>query len=186
MAGQGVRSLRETVEQLNAIAGEVTAAVRTLPRASGSRPAAIEQAVLRGLEASVEAQQQLIQALDSAGPTSQDIEPISEALEQVEQKLAFFHGCTMRRSSLDREDEEADEYARQAEAVAGAVSETQAIDQLVEAYKATEGLEGRVVELRGQAKSGSGPEPRVLDLPRARVLAARRLIGSRLLALDSE
>ena len=148
---------------------------------------AIEQAVMAGLLASLEALQELGVMLESAQNGRQDVEVVSEALEEMDRKRAFFLGCTMRRSSqLPPRMDDAIPHAEQAERIAAGVASSSDIDQLVQAYKATEALEARITELRGSAKSGSAPEPRVLDLPRARVLVARRAIGARLVDLDEE
>jgi len=91
----------------------------------------------------------------------------------------------MRRSSLSaaRSDGSA-AYAAQAERLAAESRAAGTIDRLVEAYKAVEGIEARIVDLRGSAKSGTAPEPRVLDIARARVLVARRAIGAAIIDLD--
>jgi hypothetical protein len=153
-------------------------------------PRLIEEAVLRGLELSTDAAQQLSQQLDSAQVGRRDeVEFLSEALEIAEQKLAFFLGCTMRRSVATqiRGRDDAEGHAAEAERLAASACASPELFQLVQTYKALEGLEARVVELRAEIKSGSsGAEPRVLDLPRARVLAARRAVGAAVVALDAE
>ena len=153
-------------------------------------PRDIEDAVLRGLELSAEAAQLLALQLESAQRGRHgEAADLAEALELAEQKLAFFLGSTMRRSVAAqlRGRDAAEAHAEQAESLAAEVCAAPALDRLVEAYKALEGLEARIVELRGSVKSGStAPEPRVLDLPRARVLTARRLVGAAVVALDPE
>ena len=173
--------VRELVMQLEELAGAV---IDGVGRRQGQGQ--VEQAALRGLEAGLEAVQQLTSMLDSPLRSQDDTEVLVEALADAEQRLAFFQGCTMRRSSLPRYDDEAEEYAQQAEALAAQVRAAPAVDRLVEAYKQLEGLESRIVAVRAAAKSGAGPEPRVLDLPRARVLVARRAVGRALVALDEE
>ncbi|MFI5266300.1 MAG: hypothetical protein ACHQ7M_02880 [Chloroflexota bacterium] len=185
MASAGDLSVREVVAELEAISHTV---VRQVTARAATRE--IEQAVLRGLELSTEAAQRFSQQLESAQHGRRDeVSYLSEALELAEQKLAFFLGSTMRRSVAAqlRGRDDAEAHAEQAERLAADACATPAIDRLVEAYKALEGLEARIVELRGSIKSGStGPEPRVLDLPRARVLAARRSVGAAVVELDSE
>ena len=73
----------------------------------------------------------------------------------------------------------------QAEHLAEAERDSRDLFRLVEAYKRLEGLEARVAEVR-TALPPNAPEPRVLDLPRARVLVARRIIGRAIVALDDE
>jgi len=181
----GDRSVRETIAELEALSQTVIQRV-----AARVAPRDIEQTVLRGLELSTEAAQQLSLQLESAQRGRfEEVSYLSEALELAEQKLAFFLGSTMRRSVAAqlRGRDDAEVHAVQAERLAADACATGAIDRLVEAYKALEGLEARVVELRSAVKRGSsGPEPRVLDLPRARVLAARRSVGAAVVELDSE
>ncbi len=166
------RSPRELVAEVSGLADVVMAGVTDLVGGGTGTVQDVEQAVLRGLAAS-----------------AQDVEPLAAALATVEQKQAFFQGCTMRRSLLGAagRDDRPERCAEQAEALAVAARSMTAVDQLVEAYEAAEGLEARIVELRGTMKGGAAnPEPRTLDLPRARVLVARRAIGAALLALDEE
>ncbi|HEY8694065.1 MAG TPA: hypothetical protein VIR57_15145 [Chloroflexota bacterium] len=185
MAFAGDRSIRDIIDDMEALSRTVIQQV--VARAA---PRAIEEAVLRGLDLSTEAAQHLSLQLDSAQRGRHDeVSYLSEALEVADQKLAFFLGSTMRRSVAAqlRGRDDAEAHAEQAERVAAEACATHALDRLVEAYKALEGLEARIVELRGTIKSGgSGPEPRVLDLPRARVLAARRSVGAAVIELDSE
>ena len=185
MALAGDRSVREVMAELE----ELSRAVLRQVRARG--PAReLEAAVLEGLAVSSEAVQRLSLQLDSAQHGRGDEAAyFAEALEVAEQKLAFFLGCTMRRSVAAelRRGDDAEAHAEAAERLAEEVCASGAIDQLVEGYKALEGLEARIVEARGAIKSGSAaPEPRVLDLPRARVLAARRQVGAAVVALDDE
>lgn len=178
-------SARDTIAELEALSRAVLRQV-----AERASPRELEQTVLRGLELSTEAAQELGLQLDSAQHGRRDeVAYLSEALELAEQKLAFFLGSTMRRSVAAqlRGRDDAEEHAEAAERLAAQVCAGGALDQLVEAYKALEGLELRIVELRGAVKSGStAPEPRVLDLPRARVLAARRAVGTAVVALDPD
>lgn len=179
--------MRDILREVNGLADDVLAQVRALGAGERGSRRELEQLVLRGLQSAAEGLDQLSFELESARSSRQDVEPFAEALEFVEQKLAFFQGCTMRRSAgqLGLEDE-AEDYARDAERLAQLAAGMPGIYELVEAYKATEALEQRIVGLRGAAKSGSAPEPRVLDLPRARVLAARRTIGAAVRALDED
>lgn len=185
MALPGNRSLRDVISELEDLSQDVIRHVR-----SRAAPRDIELAVLKGLALSTEVTQQLSLQLDSAQHGRRDeVAYLSEALETAEQKLAFFLGCTMRRSVAAelRRGDAADVHAQEAERVAAEVCASGAIDRLVEGYKVLEGLEARIVEARGAIKSGStAPEPRVLDLPRARVLAARRAVGAAVVALDGE
>jgi hypothetical protein len=185
MASAGNLSAREVVAELDALSQTVIRQVT-----ARAAPRDIEQLILRGLELSTEGVQQLSQQLESAQHGRRDdVSYLSEALEITEQKLAFFLGSTMRRSVAAqlRARDDAEAHAEQAERVAADACAVRALDHLVEAYKALEGLEARIVELRGSIKSGStGPEPRVLDLPRARVLVARRSVGAAVIELDSE
>jgi len=170
------------VRALGRLADEVVRAV-----GSQANPREIEQAVLRGLTLSGEALQALGYLLESAQNGRQSTEGISEAIEDVDRKRMFFQGCTMRRSSqLPPAMDDARPVAERAERLAEGMRGVRDIDRLVEAYKATEALEAEIAELRGSAKAGSAPEPRVLDLPRARVLVARRAIGGTLAALDED
>ncbi len=183
------RSPRELVAEVSGLADVVMAGVTDLVGGGTGTVQDVEQAVLRGLAASAEAIEQLSFLIESARSARQDVEPLAAALATVEQKQAFFQGCTMRRSLLGAagRDDRPERCAEQAEALAVAARSMTAVDQLVEAYKAAEGLEARIVELRGTMKGGAAnPEPRTLDLPRARVLVARRAIGAALLALDEE
>ena len=181
------RSVRELAVELNALAQEVVTSVRALVDDGRGSPQAVETAALAGLAGSAEALQELGFMLEAAQNSHDDTEAISEAIEDAERKRAFFQGCTMRRSAfVPPHLDDAAPLAETAESVARSVAGSRDVDQLVEAYKATEALEGQVVELRGSAKSGTAPEPRVLDLPRARVLVARRAIGAWLVALDED
>jgi hypothetical protein len=180
-------SLRELATEVNDLAQAVVAQVREHVNGRSGEPQAIEKTVLTGLEASLGALQELGVMLDSAQNSHQDVEAVSEAMEEMDRKRAFFVGCTQRRSSrLPAHMDDAIPHAEQAERVAAGVAASRDIDQLVQAYKATEALEARIMELRGSAKSGASPEPRVLDLPRARVLVARRTIGGRIVDLDED
>lgn len=177
--------MRDVVSELEELSQAVLRQVRARTPARE-----IEAAVLKGLALSAEAEQQLSLQLESAQHGRGDEAAyLAEALEIAEQKLTFFLGCTMRRSVAAelRRGDDAERHAAAAERLADEVCATGAIDQLVEGYKALEGLEARIVEARGAIKSGStAPEPRVLDLPRARVLAARRQVGAAVVALDGE
>lgn len=152
----------------------------------GSDLSSIEQSVLQGLEASAEGRDQLSQMLELGRVPKNEAEVVADVLSQVEQKLAFFQGCTMRRSaSLHRgQQDDADPFAREAEQLAAQARTGLGLDWLIQAYKRTESLEAGIVELRGANKSGTSPEPRVLDLPRTRLLVARRVIGSAVVELD--
>jgi hypothetical protein len=146
----------------------------------------VEETVLQGLEESTAGRDQLSRMVESGRVPRQEAEAVTEALAQVEQKLAFFQGCTMRRSSRPPggQDEHANAHAEESERLAAQAQDEPGLDQLIEAYKRTEWLEARILELREVARSGTGPEPRVLDLPRTRVLVARRTIGGIIAQLD--
>ena len=154
---------------------------------AGAARQAIERTVLRGLQESSEARDQLGQVLEMGRVPKNEAEAVADALAQVEQKVAFFQGCTTRRSSLFHAgDDEALACAIESEQLAEQVRQAPALDRLIEAYKRTEALEAQIATLRESNKSGTGPEPRVLDLPRARVLVARRAIGAAVVALDDD
>lgn len=181
------RPIRDILADVNDLSDAVLAQVRSVA-AGGGRRSELERLVLQGLESANEGAEQLGFELESARSSRQDVDWIVEALALVEQKVAFFQGCTMRRSAGQMgQEEEAGSHAAEAERLAAQASSMGGIFELVEAYKATEALEQRIVGLRGSAKAGgSSPEPRVLDLPRARVLAARRVIGAAVRALDDD
>src|SRR5438309_77329 len=165
--------------EIDGLAQAVLDQVRAwVARKDGSQQA-IEQTVLKGLAASTEAVQELSLQLESGRLRREEAAALAEALSQVDQKLAFFQGCTMRRSTAQavRFEDDAEPFAAEAEQLAAGAPSMPGIYELVEAYKRVEALEARVAELRSEIKSGTGPEPRVLDLPRARVLTARRTIG---------
>lgn len=153
----------------------------------GADLSSIEQSVLEGLEASAEGRDQLSQMLELGRVPKNEAEVVADVLAQVEQKLSFFQGCTARRSALPhgrQQDGEAEAYAQEAEQLAVQARTGAALDWLIQAYKRTELLEARIAEVRDANKSGTGPEPRVLDLPRTRLLVARRVIGAAVIELD--
>jgi len=178
------RPVSELIRELNDLAQTAVEQVRHGRSARG----ALEQTVLRGVAVGVEATQELAFMLESAQGGRKAAEELAEMLEDVERKRIFFQSCTMRRSAAPSggRDDEAEADAAEAEQLAVRACTSPAIDRLVEAYKATEALEARIAELRGSAKSATGPEPRVLDLPRARVLVARRAIGGAIVELDED
>jgi len=175
--------VRDILGEIDGLAQAVLDQVR-----ARGRPEAIEQTVILGLTRSTEAVLHLSQQLESGRLPRDEAEALAEALSQVDQKLAFFQGCTMRRSSAQaaRYGDDAEDYAVEAERLAETARSNGNIHDLVQAYKRLEALEARVVEVRGATKSGAGPELRVLDLPRARVLAARRVIGGAITSLDED
>jgi hypothetical protein len=181
------RSLKEILEDVNGLAQVLVDQVAAFVAGKGGSTQAMEQEALRGLTVASEALEELSQLLESARMGRQDAEPVADALTQVEQKLAFFLGCTMRRSAAHGPYEgQAEGHARHAERLAAEALAMAGLFELIEAYKKTEALEAGIVELRGSSKSGTAPEPRVLDLPRARVLVARRALGAAVVRLDSD
>jgi hypothetical protein len=179
------RPFPEILAAISQLSQDVIDQVVRLRQGQGDRRL-VEQAVLSGLEESTEGRDQLSQMLEMGRIPRHEAEAVADALAQIEQKLVFFQGCTMRRSSLPPrgDDEEAELYAAQSEQLAGEARDGPGLDWLIEAYKRTEALEARILELRESSKSGTGPEPRVLDLPRARVLVSRRTIGAAVVELD--
>lgn len=181
------RSVEEILDEVDALAQSVIDDVGTLMNGSNSATGSIEKAVLRGIAVGTEGVQQLSVALERAQSAQRGTEPISEALSHVEQKLTFFQGCTMRRSAaIPSHREQADALAGEAEGVSATACRAPDIDGLVQAYKAIESLEARIMDLRASIRGSEGPEPRVLDLPRARILVARRAVGAAVLALDTD
>ncbi|HUZ77416.1 MAG TPA: hypothetical protein VMV93_07535 [Chloroflexota bacterium] len=179
--------LEDILSSANDLADAVTAQVSGLAYGQACSRQALESVVLSGLGRASEAVRRLSQALDSAQLSLQPTAGFSAALAMADQRLAFFQGCTMRRSSAHPPAPEAEQCAEAAEQRAQAACASGAMDRLVEAYKALEGLEARVAEIRAASASPSGaPEPRVLDLPRARILVARRAIGSAIVARDDD
>ena len=181
------RSLRDIVEDVNTLAQAVVDQVSAFVAGRTAAKQPIEQAALNGLVASAGALDELGQMLESTRVGRQDAEPVAEAVTFVDQKLAFFQGCTVRRSAAHGPyEEEAEGHALAAEQLAQEALAAGGLFELIEAYKLTEALEASIVELRGNSKSGASPEPRVLDLPRARVLVARRALGAAVVELDSD
>lgn len=187
MAQPSDSSPKEIVDGLSRLASAIADQVNALARGSSANRQALEKAVLDGLAAAGAIVQDLEMALESARLARQGAGELVEALYQAEQKLAFFQGCTMRRSaSALAKQGDLEGWAGQAERLAQAADPAAGLERLVEAYKATEAIEARIVQARGAGKTSAAPEPRILDLPRARVLAARRAIGAALLSLDEE
>ncbi len=180
------RSLRDILDDVNGLAQRMMDQVGAFAAGGGGARQPLEQTALKGLAASGQALEELSQMLESARMSRQDAEPIADAIGLVEQKLAFFQGCTMRRSAARGHDEDAEDCASEAEELAAAVLRTGGLFELIEAYKKTEALEAEIAELRGAIKPPPVPEPRVLDLPRARVLVARRAIGAAVVELDGD
>ncbi|MBV9121573.1 MAG: hypothetical protein JOZ39_12765 [Chloroflexi bacterium] len=180
-------AISDALAELESQSRRIISAVTSSERGAALARKEMEGLVLSGLDLAIQASNRLTQMLDSAQTAGQDVEPISEMLGIAEQKLAFFLGCTMRRSALTSRDTDAERCAAEAEQLAGQVTTNPRLDLLVEAYKRLERIEGEIVALRGAgAGGGSTPEPRVLDLPRTRVLAARRRVGGAVTALDSD
>jgi hypothetical protein len=142
--------------------------------------------VLTGLQDSAETRDRIEQMLETGRVQRQEVEAMAEMLAQADQKVVFFQGCTMRRSSWLRDDSDAERCAADGEELASGARRGAGLEWLIQAYKRTEALEGEILQLREERKSGTGPEPRILDLPRARVLAARRTIGAAIIALDQD
>jgi hypothetical protein len=179
--------VRDRLDEIEELAQAVLDQVRGWAAGRQGSPEAIERTVLRGLAASSEAVRELAQQLESGRLRGEEAAALGEAIEKADQRLAFFQGCTMRRSTAQalRRDDDAEPVAVEAERLAAAARGMAGLFELVEAYKRAEALEAQVAELRSALTSGTGPEPRVLDLPRARVLAARRTIGGLIAALDA-
>ena len=176
-------SLPEALARLEDLAGSVIEQVSG--RAQVARDTT-ERLVLSGLQESAETRDRIDQMLETGRVQRQEVEAVAEMLAQAEQKLAFFQGCTMRRSSWLRDDTDADACAAEGEHLATSARAGASLERLIQAYKRTEALEGEILQLREERKSGTGPEPRILDLPRARVLAARRTVGAAIVALDQD
>src|SRR5579859_7223174 len=163
MAPPQRRPVRDILADINELSDSVLALVR-----QRSSRQDIERQIFQGLETAAEGQQQLEHELESARSSPQDVEWLIEALTLVEQKLAFFQGCTMRRSAAQMGREpEAEAHAREAEELAAQAPSMPGIFELVEAYKATEQLEQRILGLRESDRGSAVREPRILDLPRA-------------------
>jgi hypothetical protein len=181
------RPLADVVGDVDGLSQNVIRLVLAFVNGRGVAKRDIEDAVLHGLVESAEAAEQLNRRLESARSGRQEVDGLVEALEVVEQKVAFFQGCTMRRSAaFGHPDEDAEAHAREAERLAGEARGSGSLERLVETYKLLERLEGQIIRLRGDPKANPTPEPRVLDIERARVLVARRLVGAAVVALDDE
>src|SRR5579883_418758 len=129
---------RRPVRDILADVNELSEAVLTRVRARGSRQE-IETLVFEGIQVAAEGAAQLEFELESARSSRQDVDWIVEALTIVEQKLAFFQGCTMRRSAAQLGNEpRAEAHAVEAEELASRAPSMPGIFELVEAYKATE------------------------------------------------
>ncbi|MBV8085234.1 MAG: hypothetical protein JO247_10515 [Chloroflexi bacterium] len=181
------RPLADIVGEVDGLSQNVIRLVLAFVNGRGVGKRDIEDAVLRGLIESAEAAEQLNRRLESVRAGRQEVDGVVEALEVVEQKVAFFQGCTMRRSAaFGSPDQDAEAHARDAERISAEARASGSLERLVETYKSLERLEGQIIRLRGDPKASPTPEPRVLDLERARVLVARRLVGAAVVALDED